>query len=144
MFTSNELLLLCAVFCLAIFLFLFALKELRQIRHWRNNCERHLIRRLAAAAEYAWALENRNLLRNWQNLSTQTMAEGVEIAEALHSGISSIPFSILESIPATRAGVRSIRDIHDSALEDIYGGLGTVNRQLGNKLGRVLRGKKKD
>lgn len=143
MFTSNEfLLLLCAAFCLAIFL--FSLKELRQIRHWRNSCERHLHRRLAVAAEYAWALENRNFLRNWQNLSTQTMAEGVEIAEALHSGISSIPFSILESIPATRAGVRSIRDIHDSALEDIYGGLGTVNRQLGNKLGRVLRGKKKD
>ena len=53
---------------------------------------------------------------------------GTRAARALHQGIASIPFDILETIPATRDTTRVVRRIHDFTADNVYAAISAVNR----------------
>lgn len=73
-----------------------------------------------------------------QRLAEGGVALGADTVREIHKTIASIPFGILESIPATRDTTRLVRAIHDQTSDAVYGSIGLVNRLLGRGLRRGL------
>jgi len=73
-----------------------------------------------------------------QKLAEAGVSIGTDTVRGIHQGIASIPFGILEAIPATRETTRVVRAIHDQTAEVVYGAIGAVNRVLGKGLRRGL------
>ncbi|MBJ8339831.1 hypothetical protein JGU71_13125 [Antrihabitans sp. YC3-6] len=75
-----------------------------------------------AAADVADAVET----------TTAAVQLGTGIVQASHQAIASIPFEILNAIPATRDTSRIVRSIHDETAGGIYKAIFGANRALGN------------
>lgn len=56
---------------------------------------------------------------------------GVSSVQSVHQAIASIPFNILEAIPATRAGAKAVRGVHDAISGGIYSTIKAANQALG-------------
>lgn len=93
----------------------------------------------------ARANELRRIARQRQQLAAaQALGEGAvdgttRAVQGIHRGIASIPFGVLESIPATRDTTRIVREIHDLAADSAYGTIRGVNRLLGKGMRRGLQ-----
>lgn len=59
---------------------------------------------------------------------------GTAVVRAVHKGIAEIPFSILESIPATRDTTKMVRGIHDLTSDVVYGSISVINKAVGGTL----------
>lgn len=100
---------------------------------------RHQLRRVEA-----WQGDAINTARALNTLSqVQKLAEGgvsvtTDTVRGIHHGIASIPFGILEAIPATRDTTRVVRAIHDQTADTVYGAINLVNRVLGKGLRRGM------
>lgn len=73
-----------------------------------------------------------------QRLAEGGVALGTDTVREIHKGIASIPFGILEAIPATRDTTRIVRALHDQTSDVVYGSIGLINRVLGRGLRRGL------
>lgn len=78
-------------------------------------------------------------LADMQRLTESAVGGSTMVVRAVHKGIASIPFTILESIPATRDTTRVVRITHDLISDAVYGTLGAVNRGVGAKLREGLQ-----
>lgn len=85
------------------------------------------------AADEAEALDD---LTRSARVATEVVDVGVAGAKGVHQAIASIPFGILENIPATRAGAKAVRGVHDAIAGGIYGALSAVNKEVSNRLQR--------
>lgn len=81
--------------------------------------------------------EARKQAETLQRLSqAQTLAEtvvdgGTATVRAVHKGIASIPFGILEAIPATSVSAKNVRKTHDAIADGVYNTISGMNRLLG-------------
>lgn len=66
--------------------------------------------------------------------ATDVVHVGVSGVKTAHQTIADIPFTILENIPATRAGSKAVRGVHDAIAGGIYGALSAVNKGVGQHL----------
>ncbi|HSW13293.1 MAG TPA: hypothetical protein VLI06_10675 [Solimonas sp.] len=73
-----------------------------------------------------------------QKLAEGGVSIGTDTVRGIHHGIASIPFGILEAIPATRDTTRVVRAIHDQTADTVYGAINLVNRVLGKGLRRGM------
>lgn len=98
----------------------------------------------AAAARYGEAqrmLTQRRRLREAQHFTEGAVDETSRTVEGLHRGIASVPFEVLDRIPATRDTARIVREVHDLTSGTVYGGIRGINRLLGSGLRNGLGGK---
>ncbi len=66
--------------------------------------------------------------------ASEVMDAGVSSIKTAHHSISDIPFNILDNIPATRAGSKAVRGVHNAIAGGIYDALSAVNRGVGERL----------
>lgn len=84
----------------------------------------------AAVAEAQLVAAIRAQISAGQTIAEDVVAGGTSTVRAVHKGIASIPFGILESIPVTRDTTRVVRLIHDAISDGVYGGISATNRVL--------------
>ncbi|WP_293369112.1 hypothetical protein [Nevskia sp.] len=101
--------------------------------------EADLERALADGRHQAERLATLEKLREAQATAEQVIAAGGSVVRDVHKGIASIPFDVLESIPATRDRAKAAREIHDSITEGVYGALAGLNRAVGRELRKGLK-----
>jgi hypothetical protein len=100
---------------------------------------RHALRRAEAwRADAQYTARALSTLAQVQRLAEGGVALGTQTVREIHKGIASIPFGILEAIPATRDSSRLVRALHDQTADVVYGSIGLVNRVLGRGLRRGL------
>ena len=80
-------------------------------------------------------------LAAWQEVTEASIDGGTKAVRAVHKGIAAIPFSILESIPATRDTAKIVRGIHDFTSDNVYAAISTVNRLAGERSRSYLQPK---
>lgn len=84
----------------------------------------------AAASEQRLIAAIRAQIASGQTLAEGMVDGGTSTVRAVHRGIASIPFGILESIPVTRDTTRVVRRIHDVISDSVYGGISATNKAL--------------
>lgn len=89
-------------------------------------------------ADLRRAAERLERMRATQELA-ETVVEGTTATvRAVHHGIASIPFGILEAIPPTRDVTRLVHGIHDVTADAVYGAISLANRLVGGGLRKGL------
>ncbi|AXQ31549.1 hypothetical protein D0B54_23940 [Solimonas sp. K1W22B-7] len=100
---------------------------------------RHQLRRVEAwHSDFGYTSRALGTLAQVQKLAESGVGIGTDTVRGIHHGIASIPFGILEAIPATRDTTRIVRAIHDQTADTVYGAIGLVNRMLGKGLRRGM------
>ncbi|HEY0913966.1 MAG TPA: hypothetical protein VGE22_03755 [Solimonas sp.] len=100
---------------------------------------RHELRRVEAwHSDYGYTSRALGTLAQVQKLAEGGVSIGTDTVRGIHHGIASIPFGILEAIPATRDTTRVVRAIHDQTADTVYGAINLVNRVLGKGLRRGM------
>ncbi|WP_156966418.1 hypothetical protein [Algiphilus aromaticivorans] len=97
----------------------------------------------AAAARYGEGqrmLTQRRRLRAAQRFTESAVDETSRTVEDIHRGIASVPFEVLDRIPATRDTARIVREVHDLTSGTVYGSIRGINRLLGSGLRSGLGG----
>lgn len=77
----------------------------------------------AFLSELAYARAGQERLDQFQDQVAATLDTGGRAARATHFALASIPFDILEQIPATRRTAQEMRRLHDLASDGVYAGL---------------------
>jgi hypothetical protein len=62
---------------------------------------------------------------------TEGVALGTDVVKAVHLGIASVPFTVLEAIPVTRGVTKIVHGVHDAVSHTVYGAIGLANKALG-------------
>ena len=96
----------------------------------------------AAAARYGEAqrmLRQRHRIQDAQRLAEGAVEGTTRTVEDIHRGIASIPFEVLDGIPATRDTARIVREIHDLTSTTVYTSIRAVNRLVGSGTRQGLR-----
>nr|MBV6628781.1 hypothetical protein [Oceanococcus sp. HetDA_MAG_MS8] len=84
----------------------------------------HQQRRVNAfLSELAYARASQDRLDQFQDQVAASLDQGGRAARATHFALASIPFDILEQIPATRRTAQEMRRLHDLASDGVYAGL---------------------
>jgi len=104
---------------------LLASQWVRQQRLGLRNAERRVV---AFASELGHARAAQVRLDSLRDQMSETLDASSRAVRETHRAIADIPFSILESIPATRGGARQLRRIHDLASDGIYTGISLLAR----------------
>lgn len=104
------------------------------------EAHRAILRAEQVQAEGLRLLRIEQQLTQAQQISETAVAVGSGVVRAMHKGIAAIPFSILESIPATRDTTRVVRKTHDLISDAVYDSIGAVNRGIGAALRGNLQG----
>ncbi len=92
--------------------------------------QRQNLRNEAAISELQLMAQIRAQLAAGQVIAENVVEGGTSTVRAVHKGIASIPFGILESIPVTRDTTRIVRRIHDAISDGVYGGISATNKAL--------------
>lgn len=90
--------------------------------------------------ECARLLQNRAQLETLQQAAESGVEGTTALVQSIHKGIASIPFGVLEAIPATRSTTRLVRGIHDLTSAGVYGGISAANRGIGRSIRKQLSG----
>ena len=102
-----------------------------QQRNSRHQAERNLRYIAARQAELVLLAENHQLLVDTQELLEESIEGTTATVRAIHKGIASIPFGILEAIPVTRDTTRVVRGTHDIISDVVYSSISTANKTSG-------------
>lgn len=97
------------------------------------NCE---LLRLDEARKQA---ENLQRIAQAQTLAETMVDGGTATVRAVHHGIASIPFGILEAIPATSLSTKAVRKTHDAIAGGVYDTIIGVNRLLGEAARKAIK-----
>lgn len=103
---------------------------------WRNrrhnlngeSCLRYIAGR---QAELVLLAENQQQLLEAQEILEGSIDGTTAAVRAIHKGIASIPFGILEAIPVTREPTRVVRGTHDLISDVVYSGISVANKTSG-------------
>lgn len=137
-------LVLGAALLLTIGLLLVVARRLLKLKSELQQLDADLQRALADGRHQAERLATLEKLREAQATAEQVIAAGGSVVRDVHKGIASIPFDVLESIPATRERAKAAREVHDSMTAGVYGALAGLNRAVGRELRKGLQGSDAD
>lgn len=102
-----------------------------QQRQSRLQAEGNLRYIAGRQAELVLLAENHQLLVDTQELLEEGIEGTTATVRAIHKGIASIPFGILEAIPVTRDTTRVVRGTHDIISDVVYSGISAANKTSG-------------
>lgn len=100
----------------------------------RREVAMALIRAETRQAEVQRLARAEAQLEQVQRFAEAAVSGGTKTVRTVHRGIASIPFGILEAIPATRDTTRVVRQTHDLISDTVYGTIGAVNKGIGSLL----------
>ena len=106
---------------------------LRHINQQIASTAAQLTRTAEVFSEAGRMKQANDRLAEWQEVTETTIDGSTQAVRAVHKGIAAIPFSILESIPATRDTAKVVREVHDFTSDNVYAAISTVNRLLGDR-----------
>lgn len=66
-----------------------------------------------------------------QRLAETVVDSGTAAVRAVHFGIASVPFDLLEKVPVARDATRVVRQAHNLIADAVYGAIRGANRVLG-------------
>lgn len=103
---------------------------------WRDRTNKRLsessLRYIASRqTELVLLAENQQQLLEAQEILEGSIDGTTATVRAIHKGIASIPFGILEAIPVTRDTTRVVRGTHDLISDVVYSGISTANKASG-------------
>lgn len=102
--------------------------------------ESTVVRTAAARRERARFVGTRSAIAE----TAENAAEAVQLSaltvQVGHEAVVSIPFGVFEAIPATRAGTKRMRAVHDDASGGVYRAINVVSGAVGNVVSRRLKG----
>lgn len=106
---------------------------------WRNrghkrSSESNLHYIAARQAELVLLAENQRQLLEAQEILEGSIDGSTTTVRAIHKGIASIPFGILEAIPVTRNTTQVVRGTHDIISDVIYSGISAANKTSGKAI----------
>ncbi|MCX7069419.1 MAG: hypothetical protein NTW01_00260 [Gammaproteobacteria bacterium] len=122
-----------------IVLLVFAALRLLKLKAELQQLDADLQRALADGRHQAERLAGLETLREAQATAEEAIAAGGSVVRDVHRNIASIPFDVLESIPATRERAKAVRDVHDTITNGVYGALAGLNRAVGRELRKGLK-----
>lgn len=97
------------------------------------NCELLCLREARRQAEVLQHLAQAQTL-------TETIVDGgTATVRAVHRGIASIPFGILEAIPATSLPAKAVRKTHDAIADGVYSAIHSANRLLSEAARKAIQ-----
>ena len=132
-------LILGAALLVSIGLLLLVGQRLLKLKTELQQIDADLQRALADGRHQAEQLARLEKLREAQATAEQVIAAGGSVVRDVHKNIASIPFDVLESIPATRDRAKAAREVHDSITDGVYGALAGLNRAVGRELRKGLK-----
>jgi hypothetical protein len=100
----------------------------------RRDVAMALIRAETRQAEVLRLARAEAQLEQVQRFAEAAVSGGTKSVRTVHRGIASIPFGILEAIPATRDTTKVVRQTHDLISDTVYGTIGAVNKGIGSLL----------
>ncbi|MDD9893770.1 MAG: hypothetical protein OXT49_09750 [Gammaproteobacteria bacterium] len=113
-----------------------------QQRQNRLQAERNLRYIAGRQAELVLLAENHQLLVDTQELLEEGIEGTTATVRAIHKGIASIPFGILEAIPVTRDTTRVVRGTHDIISDVVYSGISAANKTSGKVIRKGINAPK--
>ncbi len=106
----------------------------------QRELESTIVRTSAARRERARFATTREAIAG----TAESAAEAVQFSAATvqvgHEVIASIPFGVLEAIPATRAGTKRVRSVHDETAGGVYRAINVISGAVGNVVSRKMKG----
>lgn len=132
-------LILGAALLVSIGLLLLVGQRLLKLKSELQQIDADLQRALADGRHQAEQLARLEKLREAQVAAEQVIAAGGSVVRDVHKNIASIPFDVLESIPATRDRAKAAREVHDTITDGVYGALAGLNRAVGRELRKGLK-----
>lgn len=96
----------------------------------------HELLHVREACKQAEALQR---IAQAQTLAETVVHGGTATVRAVHKGIASIPFGILEAIPATSLQTKAVRKTHDAIADGVYGAISGVNRLIGEAARKAIK-----
>lgn len=130
---------LAAALAATVGLLLVLGRRLLKLKAELQRLESDLQRALADGRQQAERLASLERLREAQATAEQMIEAGGTVVRDVHKGIASIPFDVLESIPAARDRARAVRGLHDSITDGVYGALASLNRAVGRELRKGMK-----
>lgn len=103
-------------------------------RQQRRVGERALLYTASRQAELVLLAENHKLLLDTQEILEGSIEGTTATVRAIHKGIASIPFGILETIPVTRDTTRVVRGTHDLISDVVYSSISAANKTSGKAI----------
>lgn len=103
-----------------------------QQRGFRLVSEDHLRRVAYRQADLVIFAESHQQLLEAQEILESSIHGTTATVRALHLGIASIPFGILEAIPVTRDTTKVVRGTHNLISDVVYSGISVANKAGGN------------
>lgn len=118
----------------------FAALRLRLVAHDLDTIATVDQRLRAAAGERARVAKSADEIGEVVENTTAVVDLGTGVVKTTHTAIANIPFDVLDAIPATRAGSKIARSIHDGIASGVYGAIGEANKAIGEAFRRDKTG----
>lgn len=130
-----------AIELLALGLLIFSGLVFWRCQHQLACDERLLLELAIQQHEWVRHQQSQAQLDQLQDRAEATVEQTTRLVQTVHHGIATIPFEVLEAIPATRDTSRLVRTVHDLTADGVYGSISAVNKGLGQGLRRLRRSK---
>jgi hypothetical protein len=104
-----------------------------------RNAQREILRAQIRMEEAERCRLSLKQLAAAQEITEVAVDYGTQAVRAVHRGIASIPFTILEKVPVVRGPARLVRVLHDSIAGGVYGTITGVNQAVGAGMRRQLK-----
>lgn len=114
------------------------LKVALKKRSLRLQCESQLLHVGNHQAEVVLFAENQRQLLEAQQILEGTIDGTAATVRAIHKGIASIPFGILEAIPVTRHTTKVVRGTHDLISDVVYSSISIANKTSGKAIRKSI------
>lgn len=105
-----------------------------------RELESSIVRTSAARRERARFVSTRTAIAE----TAENAAEAVQLSaltvQVGHEAVAAIPFGVLEAIPATRAGTKRVRAVHDDASGGVYRAINVFSGAVGRVVSRRMKG----
>lgn len=106
----------------------------------QRELESTIVRTSAARRERLRFASTRHAIAGTAENAAEAVQLSAATVQAGHEVIAAVPFGLLEAIPATRAGTKRVRSVHDDASGGVYRAINVASSAVGNVVSRRLKG----
>ena len=106
----------------------------------QRELESTVRRTSAARRERARFASSRAAIAGTAEDAAEAIQLGALTVQVGHEAIVSIPFGMFEAIPATRAGTKRVRSVHDGTTGGLYRAISVISAAAGSVVSRRMKG----
>lgn len=117
---------------LACVLAVGAFRQQRRNVRTQLDCTMQTQRNALALTEIEHGIVQLRRIAQAQQFTESAVHIGTQTVRQIHMGIATLPFTLLEAMPATRDTTRIVRRTHNLIANVVYGGIRGANRASGS------------